>query len=90
MKWSPIFEKDGREFIVPYASMVGDSEQEAFEIAMGTIVVEGALLGFKATDHYLELEDDGTVNVKGWHAKLGTWDIVVLDTAKEGETVEVH
>jgi hypothetical protein len=84
MKWAPIFEKDGREFIVPSENMVGDSEHEAWEIGMGTMFVEGILLGFKVTDRYLELDDDGKVNVTGWHSKLGTWDIVVLDTsAKE-------
>ena len=83
MKWAPIFEKNGQEFVVPSEDMVGDSENEAFEIAMGTIIVEGALMGFKATSplRYLELDDNGKANVTGWHAKLGTWDIVILETA---------
>ncbi len=85
MKCTPIFEKDGQEFIVPSENMVGASENEAFEIAMGTILVEGVLLGFKATNplRYLELDDEGKAKVTGWHSKLGTWDIVILDTARE-------
>ena len=80
MKWTPIFEKDGQEFIVPSEDMVGDSEHEAWTIAMGTMLVEGILLGFKATDRYLELDDNGKANVTGWHAKLASWDIVILET----------
>ena len=85
MKWTPIFEKDGQEFIVPYASMVGDSEHEAWEIAMGTMLVEGVVMNFNVTNpvRYIELDDGGKCNVKGWNAELGTWDIVILDTAKE-------
>ncbi|KKM25670.1 hypothetical protein LCGC14_1592700 [marine sediment metagenome] len=85
MKWSPIFEKDGLEFVVPYASMVGDSEDEAFKIAMGAMLIDGVLLGFKATNpvRYLELDDDGKAHVTGWNAKMGLWDVVILDTAKE-------
>ncbi len=85
MKWTPIFEKDGREFIVPSEDMVGDSEHEAWEIAMGTMFVEGVLLGFKATNplRYVELDDEGKATVKGWNAKMGLWDVVILDTAKE-------
>ena len=85
MKWTPIFEKDGREFVVPSEDYVGNSENEAWEIAMGTMLVEGVLLGFKATNpqRYLELDDDGKANVTGWHSKLGPWDIVILDTAAE-------
>ena len=86
MKWAPIFEKDGQEFVVPTEDMVGDSENEAWEIAMGTLFVEGVLLGFKATSplRYLQLDDNGKATVKGWNAKLGTWDIVILDTAAAG------
>ena len=82
MKWSPIFEKDGQEFIVPYASMVGNSEDEAFNIAMGTMFVEGILMGFKTTNpiRYVELDDEGKCTVKGWNSELGPWDIVILDT----------
>ena len=85
MKWTPIFVKGDREFIAPYASMVGDSEHEAFEIAMGTMLVEGLLMNFSVTKpvRYIELDDEGKCNVKGWNAELGTWDIVILDTAKE-------
>ena len=81
MKWAPIFEKDGQEFVVPSEDMVGDSEDEAWKIAMGAMLVEGTLLGFKATNpqRYLELDDNGKANVTGWHAKLGTWDIVILE-----------
>lgn len=88
MKYTPIFEKDGREFVVPYANMVGDTEHEAFKIAMGTILVDSILLGFKVTNpiRYLELDNDGKCNVKGWPAQLDTWDIVILDT----ETVEAR
>ncbi|KKL50009.1 hypothetical protein LCGC14_2309840 [marine sediment metagenome] len=82
MKYAPIFEKDGQDFIVPSEDMVGDSENEAWTIAMGTVLVEGTLLGFKATNRYLELDDNGKVDVTGWHAKLGSWDIVILDTAE--------
>ena len=81
MKWTPIFEKDGQEFIVPSENMVGVSEDEAWRIAMGTMFVEGVLLGFKATNRYLELNDDGQATVKGRHAKLGSWDVVVLEPA---------
>ena len=85
MKWTPIFKQGDLEFIAPYASMVGDSEHEAWEIAMGTMLVEGVVLNFKATGRYLELDDDGKANVTGWHSKLGPWDIVILDTtAKVG------
>ncbi len=80
MKWTPIFEKDGREFVVPYANMVGDSEDEAWEIGLGTMLVEGILMGFKATDRHLELDDEGKADVKGWHSKLGPWDVVILET----------
>jgi hypothetical protein len=88
MKWTPIFERDGREFIVPYASMVGDSEHEAFEIAMRTMLGEGVVMNFTVTNplRYVELDDDGKVNVKGWNAELGPWDIVILDTTKETAT----
>lgn len=81
MKWAPIFEKDGQEFVVPSEDMVGDSENEAWEIAMGTMLVEGVLLGFEATNpqRYLELDDNGKANVMGWHAKLGVWDVVILE-----------
>ena len=84
MKWTPIFEKDGQELIVPHASMVGDSEDEAFKIAMGTMLFEGVVMNFKVTNplRYVELDDEGKVNVKGWNAELGPWDIVILDTAK--------
>lgn len=83
MKWTPIFEKDDREFVAPYPDMVGDTEDAAWEIAMGTMFTEGILMGFKPTNplRYLELDDDGKANVKGWNATLGTWDIVILDTA---------
>ena len=89
MKWTPIFEKDGQEFVAPYASMVGDSEHEAFKIAMGTMLVEGVVMNFTVTNplRYVKLDDEGKVNVKGWNAELGPWDIVILDTA-EKETVE--
>lgn len=85
MKWTPIFEKDGQEFVVPVESMVGDSEHEAWEIAMGTMLVEGVLLGFKATTRYLELDDNGKANVTGWHDRLGPWDIVILETTTAKE-----
>ena len=80
MKWTPIFKQGDLEFVVPYESMVGDSENEAWEIAMGTMLVEGVLMGFKATNRCLEIDDNGKVNVTGWHSKLGPWDIVILDT----------
>ena len=83
MKWTPIFAKDDLEFIVPSEDMVGDSEQEAWEIAMGTMFAEGILMGFTATDRYLELNDNGEATVTGWHSKLASWDIVILDTTKE-------
>ena len=85
MKWTPIFEKDGQEFVVPSEDMVGDSENEAWTIAMGTILVEGTLLRFKATGRYLELDDNGKAHVRGWHAKLGSWDIVILETTAAKE-----
>ena len=81
MKWTPIFEKDGQEFVVPSESMVGSSEHEAWKIVMGVSLVESVLLGFKHTGRYLELNDDGTAQVRGWYAKLGTWDVVILDRA---------
>jgi hypothetical protein len=88
MKWTPIFEKDGQEFVVPSEDMVGDSEHAAWEIAMGTMLVEGVLMGFTATDRYLELDDDGKANVTGWNSKLGPWDIVILDTTVAKETTK--
>lgn len=86
MKWTPIFKQGDHEFVVPYESMVGDSENEAWEIATGTMLVEGIVLNFKATSRYLELDDDGKVNVTGWHSKLGPWDVVILDTAATPST----
>ena len=88
-KWTPIFEQDGREFVVPYGSMVGNSEAEALEIALGVAFVEGILMDFKPSGRYLELSDDGRVTVTGWPSKLGAWDVVILDkaiAAYKGET----
>lgn len=83
MKYTPIFEQDGHEFVAPYSDMIGDTEHDAFEIAMGTMLVEGGVMNFKPTKplRYLELTDDGKANVTGWHSKLGAWDVVILDTA---------
>ena len=83
MRWTPIFEKDGQEFVVPSENMVGASEDEAWRIGMGAMFVEGILMGFKDTGRYLELDDEGRATVKGWHAKLGSWDIVIIAAGKE-------
>lgn len=79
-KWTPIFVKGSTEFVVPYGSIVGDSEDEAWKIAMGVSLVEGIMLGFKPTGRYLQLDDAGVATVTGWPSKLGAWDIVILDT----------
>jgi len=86
MKYSPIFQQtqEGKDwrFIVPYGSMVGETEDAACEIGLGKAFVEGILLGFRFTGDCLELDDDGKVHVTGWPSKLGPWDVVILDDAK--------
>ena len=82
MKFTPIFQQGDRFFVVPTPSLVGDDKEDAFKIAMGTLLVEGVILNFKFAGDYLELRDDGTASVKGWHAKLGAWEVVVLEREK--------
>ena len=78
-KWTPIFQQDAHEFVVPYGSMVADSEEDAFKVAVGTMFVEGIFMNFKHTGRYLELSDDGQATVTGCPSKLGTWDVIILD-----------
>ena len=80
MKYTPIFQQDNKCFVVPAASMVADSKETAWKLAMGVILVEGIMLNFKFSGEYLELSDEGKVNVQGWNATLGAWDVVILDS----------
>ena len=79
MKYTPVLQQGENLFIVPTSSMVGDSQDDAWKIAMGLTLVEGIILNFKFSGEYLELSDDGKATIKGWEAKLGTWDVVILD-----------
>ena len=84
-KWTPIYERDGKRFVIPTADQVGDTKDEAFKIACGTQIVEGVLYRFSPTDDYLELRDDGTATIKGWNARLGPLDVAILDTEEKEE-----
>ena len=47
MKYTPVFEKDGKRFLVADPQYLADDEHKAWEIGIGTMFVEGILLDFK-------------------------------------------
>ena len=84
-KYTPIYEKDGHEFIVPSSDQVGADRWEAEKIGWGTQLVEGVILAFKPTGRFLELDDEGMAQVTGQWAKLGGWDIIILEEAADAK-----
>lgn len=70
--YSPVFEKDGKEFIFLYSSMVAINLYEAEKIGYGMEFSDGIIGGYKYKRSVL------INNLKGIDAKLGLADIFVI------------
>lgn len=77
---TPIFEKDGNQFVIPAPSTCGDSENEAWEIGIGFGLVEGVQYGCKFTGQSMAVEvgEDGKGNFPHRKASFGPFAVCIV------------
>lgn len=72
--WCPVYEKDGHELIVLHPSFVADNRDEAWEIGMGSMLVECVLWGVK----YLRVQQIDMKNTPHHPADLGGMPVALI------------
>lgn len=66
----PIFKKDDKEFFIISPNHLGDTEDEAWKIGIGTQLIDGSMYQFKFTGRTEEVTDFQKVHMPGTLGKL--------------------
>lgn len=92
-QYAPVFEKDGTRFIVATLDWVGDTEEKAWQIAIGGLP-EQIILGFRWTKEIVSITSPmphGTATLGGLPVAILSGPLFVTllsDAAPEGATDE--
>ena len=74
-KFAPVFEREGNRLIILHQDWVADDREGAWQIGLGTQLVECILYGIKNTHDVVEIVDG---QIPHFPAKLGAFSVALI------------